>query len=207
MGVFVCPLFPESGDSCGEHACACSGLEDEAPWAFRVGYLGGPAAGWEPSTLGSLQSLQNGDAGRSTSLGAGWTLAISLALKVSCGLGLMLRVRQHFLSCSTGLSSHSSCVGTFWISLKEIAPHVAMYLVPLRELGSLFLSLIEVLYDYPIVYLMSVLALCSSLLRPSESWSCYATYCRRSPVGSNIVFSVFFFFNLKCLPSQAHGLT
>lgn len=37
------------------------------------------------------------------------------------------------------------------------------------ELGSLFLSLMEVLYDYPVVYLMSVLALCPSLLRPSES--------------------------------------
>lgn len=169
MGVFVCSLFAESGDSCGEHACACSGLEDEAPWAFRVGNLGGPAAGWEPSTLGSLQSLQSWDAGRSTSLGSGWTLEISLALMVSCGLGLTLRERQHFLSCSMGLSSHSSCVGTFWISLKEIAPRVAMYLVPLRKLGSLFLSLMEVLYDYPVVYLMSGLALCSSLLRPSES--------------------------------------
>ena len=154
------------------------------PLAFRAGYLGGPAAGWEPSKLGCMVEHL---------LGPGWTLEISLALTVSCGLGLMLRVRQHFLSCSVGLSSHSLCVGTSWISLKEITPHVAMYLVPLRELGSLFLSLMEVLYDYPVVYLMSVLALCPSLLRPSESWSCYATYCIRSPVGSNIVFSAFFF--------------
>ena len=34
MGVFACSLFAEPGDSCGEHACACSGLEDEAPVGF-----------------------------------------------------------------------------------------------------------------------------------------------------------------------------
>lgn len=54
MAVFVCSLFAEPGNSCGEHACACSGLEDEAPLAFRVGYLGGPAPGWEPSKLGCV---------------------------------------------------------------------------------------------------------------------------------------------------------
>ena len=160
MGVFVCSLFAEPGDSCGEHACACSGLEDEAPVGFQS------RISWWPSCwVGAFKAGMHGGAPPWARLDVG-DLSGS---QVSCGLGPMLRVRQHFLSCSVGLSSHSLCVGTSWISLKEITPHVAMYLVPLRELGSLFLSLMEVLYDYPVVYLMSVLALCPSLLRPSES--------------------------------------
>lgn len=57
MGVFVCSLFAEPGDSCGEHACACSGLEDEAPVGFQS------RISWWPSCwVGAFKAGMHGGA-------------------------------------------------------------------------------------------------------------------------------------------------
>lgn len=167
------------------------------PVGFQSGYLGGPAPGWEPSKLGCMAEHL---------LGARLDAETSLPSGCPSGAGTYAASKTAFPVLFQEVIFSLIVCGHILDFLKEIAPRVAMYLVPLRELGSLFLSLMEVLYDYPVVYLMSVLALCPSLLETFWIWSCYATHCIRSPIGSNIVFSAFFF-NLKCPPSQAHELT
>lgn len=55
---------------------------------------------------------------------------------------------------------------SFWISLNGIVPCVScVFGAPVGTGTVYFLNLIEALYDYPLVYLMLVLVICSSLLR------------------------------------------
>ena len=144
---------------------------------------------------GSLKSWAV-DVGWSVSSGRCWELAISQSFGAIWGWGSWWEcVSASPVLFHVGYLLTRHVWEPFWISLNGIAPCVGcVFGAPVGTGTIYFLNLIEALYDYPIVYLMLVLVISSSLLRSSKSWSCYTTYCIGSPIGLNIVFSVFFIF-------------